>query len=114
MIIPTAVENFAPLLHVDALPVVARELSRSARRQLDQLHLDQGGEQHQLHLHQDGDKLQLNQAGEQDQLHLDQGVHPDPDYQKVSQRNCFGVRTVLYFLMLELILHGDITDKDEI
>ena len=54
MIIPTAVENFAPLLHVDALPVVARELSRSARRQLDQLHLDQGGEQHQLHLHQDG------------------------------------------------------------
>ena len=42
MIIPTAVENFAPLLHVDALPVVARELSRSARRQLDQLHLDQG------------------------------------------------------------------------
>ena len=43
-----------------------------------------------------------------------------PDYQKVSklilasQRTFFGVRTVLYFLMLELTLHGDITDKDEI
>ena len=80
LIIPVALENFAPLLHVDALPVVARELSRSARRQLDQLHLDQGGEQHQLHLHQDVDKLQLKQAGEHDQLHLDQGAHPDLDY----------------------------------
>ena len=78
--IPTAVKNFSPLLYFDALPVVARELSRSARRQLDQLHLDQGGEQHQLHLQQDVDKLQLKQAGEHDQLHLDQGAHPDLDY----------------------------------
>ena len=119
MIIPTAVENFAPLLHVDALPVVTRELSRSARRQLDQLHLDQGVEQHQLHIHQDGDKLQLNQAGEQDQLHLDQGIHPDLYHQKVSklmasQRTLFGVRKVLHFLMLGLTLHGDIKDEDKI
>ena len=113
MIIPVALENFVPLLHVDALPVVARELSRSARRQLDQLHLDKGSEQHQLHLQQDVDKLQLKQAGEHDQLHLDQGAHPDLEYSKVSklilasQRTLFGVRRVLYFLMLELTLHGD-------